>query len=341
MQPESDDSLAKPERDASLIDKYGRVATDLRISVTDRCNFRCTYCMPADGIKWKPHDEILSFEEITRLARIFTSLGVRKIRITGGEPLVRRDIESLVSMLSEIPVPELAMTTNASKLRAKAEALAEAGLERINVSLDSLRRERFEAIARFDGLDRVLDGLRAAGEAGLDPIKVNCVVMRGVNDDEVLDFAEFGRETGYHIRFIEFMPLDGDTAWNERKVVPLEEIIETISSRYPLIPLNERSGPAEVYRFDDSAPGSIGVIASVTRPFCESCNRIRLTAEGQLLSCLFALEETDLRKLLRSESSDDEIAQAITETVAAKWAGHAIGAKDFTRPTRSMSMIGG
>lgn len=340
MQAETDDPSPEPELTSGLVDKYGRVATDLRISVTDRCNFRCTYCMPAEGIAWKPHDEILSFEEITRLVGIFVELGVKKVRVTGGEPLVRRDIESLVAMLTEIPVPELAMTTNASKLRQKAGALAEAGLQRINVSLDSLRRERFEAIARFDGLDRVLDGLVAAREAGLDPIKINCVVMRGVNDDELIEFAEFSRQTGYHIRFIEFMPLDGDSAWDKSKVVSLEEIVETISARYPLAE-GDRRGPAAEYRFEDQAPGSVGVIASVTRPFCESCNRVRLTAEGQMLACLFALEDTDLRSLLRSGASDSEIADAIKSTVAAKWAGHAIGNKEFTRPARSMSMIGG
>lgn len=340
MQAETDDPSPEPEFASGLVDKYGRVATDLRISVTDRCNFRCTYCMPAEGIAWKPHNEILSFEEITRLVKIFVELGVKKVRVTGGEPLVRRDIESLIAMLTEIPVPELAMTTNASKLRQKAGVLADAGLQRINVSLDSLRRERFEAIARFDGLDRVLDGLDAAREVGLDPIKVNCVVMRGVNDDELIDFAEFSRQTGYRIRFIEFMPLDGDSAWSKGKVVSLEEIVETISARYPLIE-GDRPGPAAEYRFEDQAPGSIGVIASVTRPFCESCNRMRLTAEGQMLACLFALDDTDLRSLLRSGASDSEIAEAIKGTVAAKWAGHAIGNKDFTRPARSMSMIGG
>lgn len=340
MQAETDDPPPEPKSVSGLVDKYGRVATDLRISVTDRCNFRCTYCMPAGGIAWKPQDEILSFEEITRLVRIFVDLGVEKVRLTGGEPLVRRDIESLIELLNEIPVPELAMTTNASMLRQKARTLADAGLQRINVSLDSLRRERFEAVARFDGLDRILDGLDAAKEAGLDPIKINCVVMRGINDDELIDFAAFSRQTGFHVRFIEFMPLDGDSAWDKSKVVSLEEIVETISARYPLAEGDLR-GPAAQYRFKDEAPGSIGVIASVTRPFCESCNRVRLTAEGQMLACLFALADTDLRSLLRSGATDSEISAAIRSTVEAKWAGHAIGNKDFIRPARSMSMIGG
>lgn len=297
--------------------------------------------MPTEGIEWKPHAEILSFEEITRLARIFVDLGTRKIRITGGEPLVRRDVESLIAMLAEIPGLELAMTTNASKLREKAGALRAAGLQRINVSLDSLRRDRFRSIARYDGLPRVLDGLQAAKAAGLDPIKVNCVVMRGVNDDELVDFANFARETGFHVRFIEFMPLDGEAAWNKSQVVSLEEIVETISARYRIHSTGKMSGPAEIFEFEDRAAGSVGVIASVTRPFCANCNRIRLTAEGQMLACLFALEETDLRHLIRSGADDDEIASAITSTVASKWKGHAIGDQSFVRPSRSMSMLGG
>lgn len=324
-----------------MIDGFGRIADDLRISVTDRCNFRCTYCMPAEGLKWLPREQILSYEEIDRLAGIFVSLGVRTIRLTGGEPLVRADLPELVKMLTVRGVPDLSLTTNGVLLADQADALARAGLRRINVSVDSLVGHRFAEMTRRDALDRVMDGLRAAEAAGLEPIKLNCVVVRGTNDDEVVDFARFARETGYEVRFIEYMPLDADQTWDKTHVVPSDEVLETIARAYPLERVEHGPEPATVWKFADGARGRIGVIPSVTQPFCSNCNRIRITADGQLRNCLFALDETDLRALVRGGAADSEIADAIRVTVASKWAGHNIGAKDFVRPKRSMSMIGG
>ncbi|HEX9696555.1 MAG TPA: GTP 3',8-cyclase MoaA [Actinomycetota bacterium] len=325
----------------SLSDSFGRVADDLRISVTDKCNFRCTYCMPAEGLKWLPREEILTFEEIDRLAGVFVGLGVRTIRLTGGEPLMRRDLSGLVAMLSARGVPDLSLTTNGFWLAEQAADLAAAGLKRINVSVDSLLQHRFAEMTRRDALHAVMDGLRAAENAGLAPIKLNCVVIRGTNDAEITDFARFARETGYQVRFIEFMPLDADETWERSAVVPSAEVLARIAQEFPLEPVAHGPEPATVYRFADDAPGGVGVISSVTEPFCESCNRIRITAEGQLRNCLFALSETDLRALLRGGASDDDIAAAITKNVAGKWRGHLIDRPGFVRPKRSMSMIGG
>jgi cyclic pyranopterin phosphate synthase len=324
-----------------LIDAFGRVADDLRVSVTDRCNLRCTYCMPAEGLTWVPRSDILTFEEIDRLVAVFLSLGVRTVRLTGGEPLARRELPALVGMLARRGIPDLSMTTNGVLLAANAEALAAAGLRRINVSVDSLLRHRFASMTRRDLLDRVLEGLRAAERAGLSPIKLNCVVVRGTNDDEVADFARLARATGYEVRFIEFMPLDADETWRPESVVPAREILATIGAAFPLEPVEHGPEPATVYRFADGEPGRIGVIPSVTEPFCASCNRVRITAEGAFRTCLFALDETDLRALLRGGASDAEIEGAIRAAVAGKWAGHHIGKPDFVRPARSMSMIGG
>jgi GTP 3',8-cyclase len=326
---------------APLIDSFGRVADDLRVSVTDRCNFRCTYCMPAEGLSWLPKPMILTYEEITRLVGLFLELGVRTVRLTGGEPLVRREIETLVGMLGGLGVPDLSMTTNGFLLADKAEALARAGLQRINVSVDSLLRHRFAEMTRTDALERVMDGLRAAEQAGLRPIKLNCVVIRGTNDDEVVDFARLARSTGYEVRFIEFMPLDADETWSLDRVVPADEILATISEVFPLTRANHGVEPATLFRFSDGAPGAVGVIPSVTEPFCSSCNRIRVTADGQFRTCLFALEETDLRAPLRAGASDAEMKTTIRGAVAGKWAGHHIGRADFVRPSRTMSMIGG
>jgi cyclic pyranopterin phosphate synthase len=323
-----------------LVDSYGRVATDLRISVTDRCNFRCSYCMPDGHIDWMPRADLLTFEELARVASIFVQLGVKSIRLTGGEPLARAHLEKLVAGLRLLPIDDLALTTNGYALEKKAQALADAGLDRVNVSLDSLDRKRFAAITKVDALEAVLRGLRAARQAGLDPIKINCVVIRGVNDDEVVDFARFGRDNDFHVRFIELMPLDSSKMWRQSKVVTADEIIEAIAEEMELVP-EISSGPAETYRFAESPKGSVGVIASVSKPFCDRCDRVRLTADGQLRSCLFALEETDLKSLLRSGCTDQEIASAISETVARKWAGHRIGASDFERPSRPMFAIGG
>jgi cyclic pyranopterin phosphate synthase len=325
-----------------LIDSFGRIADDLRISVTDRCNFRCVYCMPEEGLEWLHKAKILTFEEITRIASVFVSLGVRTIRLTGGEPTLRRELPVLVSMLDRLhPDLDLAMTTNGFLLDHLAQPLAAAGLKRVNVSVDSLMHHRFAEITRRDALDKVMSGLKAAERAGLYPIKLNCVVVRGTNDDEVVDFARLSRETGYEVRFIEFMPLDADRTWRREDVVSLAEIIETIGAEFPLEEVVHGVEPATVWRFSDGAPGSVGVIPSVSAPFCESCNRVRITADGQLRNCLFSIVETDLREIVRSGGSDEDLAEAIRAAVWAKEAGHRINEKDFVRPERSMSMIGG
>jgi GTP 3',8-cyclase len=335
------DATARP-----LVDSFGRVVRDLRISITDRCNFRCVYCMPADGLKWLARADVLTFEEIDRIARLFVErLGVEAIRLTGGEPTVRADLTELVQMLSAIRRPdgtpvELALTTNGAKLARMAAALREAGLDRINISLDSLQRDRFAEISRRDALTEVLRGIDAAVEVGLHPVKVNMVVMRGWNDDEVVDFARFGRERGVQPRFIEFMPLDADGAWTMDKVVPADEIVATIDAVYPLDEVEHGPEPASRWRYEDGG-GEIGVIASVTKPFCGDCDRVRLTAEGSFQTCLFAQEDYDFRTPMRSGASDDDLAELAAKAVGLKWAGHHIGKVDFVRPRRSMSQIGG
>jgi GTP 3',8-cyclase len=331
-----------------LVDGFGRVHRDLRISITDRCNFRCTYCMPEEGMRWMPRHELLSYEEIERVARVLVErFGFESIRLTGGEPTVRAHLPVLVRKLAALQVPatgapvDLALTTNGSSLAGVAVDLAAAGLRRINVSLDTLRRDRFEAITRRDELDRVLAGIEAASAAGLDPVKVNCVVMRGVNDDELVDFASFGRTRGVIVRFIEFMPLDAQGEWSHDRVVGRAEIVDRIGAVFPLEPVGRPDGaPAERFRFADGG-GEIGVIPTVTDAFCDTCDRVRLTAEGQLRNCLFAVDETDLRALLRGGAVDEAVAEAVAASVAAKWAGHLINQPVFIRPTRSMSQIGG
>ncbi len=327
---------------APLVDAFGRVADDLRISVTDRCNFRCTYCMPAEGLAWLPKRELLTFEELTRLVRLFVRLGIRSLKITGGEPTVRADLPTLVRMLRQVaPGLDISMTTNGVLLDRLAEPLAEAGLDRVTVSLDSLLRHRFAEMTRRDALERVFAGIAAAERAGLEPIKINCVIVGGTNDGEVVDFARWSRETGHVVRFIEYMPLDAQHAWERAKVVPSARILAAIDAVYPLEPQDPDAEPARSYRFADGAPGGIGVISSVTEPFCDTCNRLRLTAEGQVRACLFALEETDLRGPLRAGADDEELERLIRRTVARKWAGHRINHPDFVRPSRSMSAIGG
>jgi cyclic pyranopterin phosphate synthase len=323
-----------------LVDPFGRTVRDLRISVTDRCNFRCQYCMPAEGMKWLPREDILSFEEIERFARICVSrFGFNGIRLTGGEPLVRAHLPELVERLAGLGV-DLALTTNGATLRLHAAALVAAGLKRINISLDSLQRERFTELTRRDELDRVLDGVDAALEAGLQPIKINVVMMRGINDDEIVDFANYGREKDVTVRFIEFMPLDAGDVWTDRLVVPADEIIKTIGEAFPIEPVVRGNEPAERWRYSDGN-GEVGVIASVTKPFCGNCDRVRLTAEGQFRTCLFSVDEFDMRSLLRSEANDEAIADAISAAVGTKWAGHSIGQVNFIRPKRTMSQIGG
>ncbi len=323
-----------------LVDSFGRRHRDLRISITDRCNFRCTYCMPAEGMAWQPRDRLLTFEELERVARVCVErFGFDAIRLTGGEPTVRAHLPVLVAKLARLGV-DLALTTNGSTLASMAHDLRAAGLDRINVSLDSLQPERFAAVTRRNELPSVLAGIRAAVAEGFDPVKINVVVVRGVNDDEVVDFARFGRNEGVSVRFIEFMPLDAEEQWAESSVVPSAEIVAAIGEVFPLETLARGSDPAERHRYLDGR-GEIGVIGSVTEPFCSSCDRIRLTADGQLRSCLFATDETDLRALLRAGASDDDLAAALASTVADKWAGHGITSVSFTRPARSMSEIGG
>lgn len=326
-----------------LVDGYGRVATDLRISVTDRCNFRCRYCMPPEGLPWLPRGIVLSYEEIDRLVGVLMALGITSLKLTGGEPLVRRDLPVLVRKLrARGPELDISMTTNGYLLGQSAEDLADAGLDRVTVSCDSLLQHRFAEITLRDALQRVMDGLVVAAEHGLRPIKINTVVMRGINEDEVIDFASLARSTGYEVRFIEYMPLDAQDRWSIDGVVPAAEIVGAIETVFPLVLSDAtHTDAAQTYRFADGAPGSIGVIPSVTEPFCDSCNRLRLTADGQLRSCLFSLDETDLRGALRAGASDQELARLAVDCVAHKPEGHKIGKPEFVRPQRSMSQIGG
>jgi len=328
-----------------LIDAHGRRVKDLRISITDRCNFRCSYCMPEEGLTWLDRSELLTYEEQARIARVCVQrFGFESIRVTGGEPTVRGQLPRLFELLAPLGV-DLAMTTNGVRLPELAADLAAAGLQRVNISLDSLRRETFAALTRRDELDRVLAGIDAALEAGLHPVKINAVVIRGVNDDEVVDIAAFGRAKGVGVRFIEFMPLDAQGAWTMDQVVPAREILDAIDAVFPLESTSsglDHHGdePAARYRYRDGS-GDVGVIPSVTAPFCASCDRVRITAEGKFRTCLFALDEFDLRAVLRGGGSDDDLAEAIERAVGTKWAGHHIGKVDFVRPERSMSQIGG
>ena len=326
----------------ALVDSRGRVADDLRISVTDRCDFRCVYCMPAEGLRWLPREEVLSTPEITRLAAILVGTGVRTIRLTGGEPLVRRDLPELIRALNDLaPDLDISLTTNGYLLGRRAAELRDAGLRRVNVSLDSLRAERFARLTRRDALTQVIAGIDAAKAAGLSPVKVNVVVMRGINDDEVVDFARFARERDVAVRFIEWMPLDASGEWTAESVVAGDELLDAAEAVFPLVPVESGHDPATRRRFADGAAGELGVIPTVSAPFCDRCNRIRLTADGQLRTCLFSVEETDLRGPLRAGADDAEILALVRTAVWGKWAGHRINAPDFVRPARSMSQIGG
>ena len=330
-----------------LIDKHGRTVRDLRISVTDRCNFRCTYCMPEEGLKWLDKAEVLSFEEIGRVSRILVErFGINSLRLTGGEPTVRAHLPRLIEQLADLRLedgtkPNIALTTNGATLRNIAGELRAAGLDRINVSLDSLRADRFLAMTRRDELDNVLAGIAEASKAGFDIVKVNTVVERGANDDEILDMARYGRDNGVQVRFIEFMPLDASNIWERNKVVTQEEIVSVISAEFPLEIVPARgAAPADRWRYLDGK-GTVGVIPSVSKPFCADCDRVRLTSDGQFRTCLFATDEFDLRNLLRNGGTDDEIADLIIHAVGTKWAGHQINQVNFIRPNRSMSQIGG
>ncbi|MEU6107360.1 GTP 3',8-cyclase MoaA [Streptomyces albidoflavus] len=326
-----------------LVDRFGRVHTDLRVSLTDRCNLRCTYCMPAEGLDWLPKAGLLTDDEVVRLVSTATGrLGITEVRLTGGEPLLRRGLPALVARLTALdPAPELSLTTNGIGLARCAGALREAGLSRVNVSLDTLRPERFAALTRRDRLPDVLDGLAAAHAAGLAPVKVNAVPVRGVNDDEIADLAAFAVERGYRMRFIESMPLDAQGAWERDRMVTAEEILDRLGERFDLVPVERQDhAPAEEWRIAGT-DALVGVIASVTRPFCGGCDRVRLTADGQLRTCLFATEESDLRALLRGGADDDALEAAWRTALTGKGPGHAIGSPEFRRPDRPMSAIGG
>ena len=343
-------SQAKPE----LIDSFGRTVRDLRISVTDRCNFRCTYCMPEEGMTWLPRAEVLTYEEIHRVARICVErFGVDGIRLTGGEPTVRANLALLVGNLASLVVPaasdspfagkpiDLAITTNGATLSLVAPNLKRAGLSRINVSLDTLDREKFKHITKRDELAAVLEGIDAALAVGFSPVKVNVVVQRGVNDDEIVALATFGRERNVEVRFIEFMPLDAQAHWLDNAVVGQDEIVSRIHAVFPLEQLPSRgAAPADRWRYLDGH-GTVGVIPTVTKPFCGDCDRVRLTADGQFRTCLFATDEFDVRAALRGGASDDDIEALVRRAVGLKWAGHTIGQVTFVRPRRSMSQIGG
>lgn len=325
---------------SELTDSFGRVHRDLRISITDRCNFRCAYCMPEEGMTWLPREHLLTYEEIERIARVLVErYDFDSIRLTGGEPMVRANLPVLVEKLSALGV-DLAITTNGATLAGSAQALADAGLKRINISLDSLRADRFFELTRRDELQRVLDGIDAAVAAGLAPVKLNAVLMAGINEDEVVDFVEFGRDKGVSVRFIEFMPLDADDNWSIDRVVAQADILDAIAKVHPFTAVERNNDPASRFVFDDGI-GDFGVIATVTDQFCDSCDRVRLTADGQFRTCLFATDETDLRALLRGGATDDELADAITAAVGEKWAGHQVNNVLFIRPKRSMSQIGG
>ncbi len=328
-----------------LVDSYGRRIKSMRISVTDKCNFRCTYCMPAEGLPWLKKSEILSYEEIERIARVAVGIGIEQIRLTGGEPLVRRDIAELVRMLSGIEgLRSLSMTTNGILLKPLAGKLADAGLTRINVSLDSLLREKFAQITRRDQLDRVLEGLEELEKyPSIHPIKINAVAMRGFSEEEVLDFAKLARRKAYSVRWIEFMPLDADQIWRKEDILAGAEIQAIIEAAYgPLVPIKtgDPSETARRYTFSDGI-GEVGFINPVSEPFCASCDRIRLTSDGQLRTCLFATEETDLRAVIRSTPDDEVLAATLRNAVWRKELKHYIGDKQFKRASRSMSMIGG
>ncbi len=326
-----------------LVDGHGRLIADLRVSVTDRCNFRCQYCMPAEGLPWLERDAVLGFDEITRVVALLSTMGVHHVRLTGGEPLVRKDFPRLVGMLSTIQdLRDLAITTNGFLLERDADALVAAGATRFNVSIDSLQRHRFHELTRRDSLDQVLAGLaKLAAVPGVGPVKVNAVALRGFTEEELPAFVALARTSGYQVRFIEFMPLDADHAWTRDQVLRGAELHAMIDSLHPLVPLErEASATARVYRFADGQ-GQIGFINSVSEPFCGDCNRIRLTADGRLRTCLFSLHETDLREPLRAGADDDELEQIVRDAVWRKELKHHIGEPGFIQPARTMSAIGG
>lgn len=326
------------------MDRYGRTATDLRVSLTDKCNLRCSYCMPAEGLPWLPDPAVLTDDEVVRLVSLaVTRLGVRQVRFTGGEPLLRRGLVDIVARVREVSNEvNLSLTTNALGLQHKARLLADAGLDRVNVSLDTVRRNSFEQITRRDRLEDVLAGLAAARDAGLGPVKVNAVLLRGINDRQAPELLAWALGEGYQLRFIEQMPLDAQHAWQRDRMVTADEILASLRAEYEITehPSHRGSAPAELFTVDGGA-GTVGVIASVTRPFCGDCNRVRLTADGQVRNCLFATDESDLRRGLRSGASDENLLAQWRAAVAPKRAGHGIDDPTFLQPTRPMSAIGG
>jgi cyclic pyranopterin phosphate synthase len=338
------DAGTGPGDAGALLDRHGRVATDLRVSLTDRCNLRCQYCMPAEGLEWLPTDETLSDAEVVRLVRIAVQrLGVHQVRLTGGEPLLRRGLVGLVAEIAALrPRPQIAMTTNALGLARSAHALSDAGLDRVNVSLDTVRPDTFEHMTRRDRLADVVAGLEAAAAAGLTPVKVNAVLMRGANEDQAAELLRWCLDRGYRLRIIEQMPLDAQHAWNREQMVTAAETLERLEAEFDLTPTGRLRGSAPAEEFlVDGGPATVGVIASVTRPFCGDCDRVRLTADGQVRNCLFAREESDLRAALRSGAGDDEIARRWQTAMWGKRPGHGIDDPRFLQPVRPMSAIGG
>jgi len=336
--------IEPPAGPAPLVDTFGRLHDNLRISVTDRCNIRCFYCMPEHTVEFVPRREVLSFEEIERFAQLAARMGIRKLRVTGGEPLVRRDLPVLIRKLSAIPgIEDIALTTNGVMLAEQAQALHDAGLRRINIHLDTLDRQRFLHITRRDEIHRVLEGIDACLRLGFSPIKINAVAVKNLVEPDIVPLARFGRERGIEIRYIEFMPLDAQGLWLRDKVLFADDMLAMLAREIgPLEPIPDQDAraPATEYRFADGV-GSVGFIASVSKPFCLSCNRIRLTADGKLRYCLFAIDETDVKGLLRGGASDEEIMRTIRETVHAKWIGHEINSSRFVPPPRPMYSIGG
>jgi cyclic pyranopterin phosphate synthase len=321
----------------------GRTIVNLRISVTDRCNFRCTYCMPADNVEFMDRTNLLSFEEIHRVVTVASGLGINRIRLTGGEPLMRKDLPTLIKMINEVEgINDVAMTTNAFFLKDQAQSLKDAGLKRLNVSLDALDPEKFRDVNRRDCLQAVLDGLDTARKVGFKSIKINAVAVRNFSESEVMGLIEYGRSDGFEVRFIEFMPLDSDKVWERDKVLFGHEIIELIKEKYELVPVDNslEIGPASEYTFADGK-GKIGIITAVSNPFCDHCNRIRMTADGKLRTCLFSADETNLKEMIRSGKSDENIAETIRQAVLIKEPGHKINLDDFERPDRAMHAIGG
>jgi cyclic pyranopterin phosphate synthase len=332
------------QTDKPLIDSLGRLHTNLRISVTDRCNIRCFYCMPEENVRFLPRKDILRFEEMVRFVRVVARMGVNKLRLTGGEPLVRSDLHELVRQLVAIPgIQDVALTTNGILLEEQAQALKDAGLSRINISLDALSEETFRRIARRDGLDRVLAGIHAAKRVGFKKIRLNAVAIKGITEPEVVPLTNFAREHGMEMRFIEFMPLDAEQQWQHDQVLPGEEIRRLIEDAIGPLGAAERpdpSQPATDFNFADGG-GTVGFINPVTQPFCEDCNRLRITAEGKVRNCLFSTVEWDARALLRGGGSDEELAQLVRDCILAKKPGHGIDSADFVKPERAMYQIGG